>query len=356
MPNIRLLLAVVGLALVPCATRAAPSAKVPFVNAKGQAAYRKYLKFPLPRAFAISSNGKYAFATGTAPRDPMLPADPKERALQICRGLAGRECVLYSVNKKVVFRRGQRMPSATARAPARAPEPAPLPEFEQPAPLPPPPAPAPAPLPAAPPPAFAQQEPPPRAFAQEPPPPRAEEPLLAAPAESASLRFVLQLNVEHQLTAIQTVDFSDRSSAGIGTILGGFSLGAAYPLTSDGRYEIQALAGAAVSRVSATNGNVTYYEIPVDVTAHMYLGSFRLGLGPTVHLMPRLRGDGFANDPSVSARYNVDYGIGLGAIGEADYILWNRLVLGVRGMWLRESARGASFNWGRVGGVIGYRF
>jgi len=77
---------------------------VPYINELGQQRYAAYLKQKAPRAFAISDNGHYGYAWGTSPRDPTAPADPKERALKLCSGFAGKECVLFSVDDEVVFK------------------------------------------------------------------------------------------------------------------------------------------------------------------------------------------------------------------------------------------------------------
>jgi hypothetical protein len=78
---------------------------VPYLTAKGQERFRTFLGKPLPRAFAISDNGYSASVSGTHPENPAYPTDPQQRALQICREYAGRECRLYMVDERIVYHR-----------------------------------------------------------------------------------------------------------------------------------------------------------------------------------------------------------------------------------------------------------
>jgi dienelactone hydrolase len=67
--------------------------KVP--QAKARNGYRKFLEAPLPRAFALSSDGHWGFAHGD---------DALSRALAFCRGNGGAEDArLYAVDNDVVW-------------------------------------------------------------------------------------------------------------------------------------------------------------------------------------------------------------------------------------------------------------
>jgi len=76
-------------------------------NEAQQAQYRTFLTRPLPRAFAIATNGHYASTYTTGPFDKSLPTDPKERALLVCSRLAGVPCELFAVDNQIVFQRPQ---------------------------------------------------------------------------------------------------------------------------------------------------------------------------------------------------------------------------------------------------------
>lgn len=67
---------------------------VPYLNDKGRQGYQKFLKFPKPRAFAISPDGSWSAST--------RGSDPLSDALQSC-GKAHQNCRLYAVDEDVVW-------------------------------------------------------------------------------------------------------------------------------------------------------------------------------------------------------------------------------------------------------------
>ena len=72
---------------------------VPFVKAEVKdKGYQAFLNADLPRAFAISSNGSWAYASGDS---------ATTRALERCRDFAKRDCRLYVVDDAVVWTAGQ---------------------------------------------------------------------------------------------------------------------------------------------------------------------------------------------------------------------------------------------------------
>ena len=76
---------------------------VPYLSDKGRADYATWLKWPEPRAFAVSPSGYYAHVTGTKPKDPAMPSDPVERALAYCQKNSPTPCKIYALNANVVF-------------------------------------------------------------------------------------------------------------------------------------------------------------------------------------------------------------------------------------------------------------
>jgi len=79
------------------------AAQVPYLNDAQQRQYQAFLTRPLPRAFAISASGHYAYTYTNLPFDKSLPSDPSARALLICARLAGTGCELYAVDNRIVF-------------------------------------------------------------------------------------------------------------------------------------------------------------------------------------------------------------------------------------------------------------
>lgn len=79
--------------------------RIPFLNDQRQREYWHYVnEASYPKACAISDNGHYACTGGTRPKDRSLSSDPKTRALKRCAELAGRECLLYQVDDRIVYR------------------------------------------------------------------------------------------------------------------------------------------------------------------------------------------------------------------------------------------------------------
>ena len=78
---------------------------VPYISDKGRADYAAWLKWPQPKAFALSPSGYYGHVTGTTPKDPAMPSDPVERALAYCQKNSPTPCKIYALNADVVFNR-----------------------------------------------------------------------------------------------------------------------------------------------------------------------------------------------------------------------------------------------------------
>jgi len=93
----------VEMAKAPKPTGSQTDSPVPYLRENGQERFRDFLTKPFPRAFAISDTGYSAATWGSHPKDPTRPVDTKERALQICKEAAGKDCMLYMVDNEIVF-------------------------------------------------------------------------------------------------------------------------------------------------------------------------------------------------------------------------------------------------------------
>ncbi len=297
-----------ALADEPTAQPPAAGGRVPYLDEAGQQRYQQYLSEPLPRAFAISEKGAYAAASGTVPKSPRRPSDPKLRALELCgeapRGMDS-ECKLYSVDDEIVYGKTADPASFNPAPPGMRPAPA-----------------------------TAGGAPPAGGYPAPAPKPRART------------RFAANVAIDHQFNAIGTVTFSDGSTANLGDALVGLNAGAAFPLTADGQFEIQGLFGFLFSRINASNGNATFWDFPLEVTGHVNLGPFRLGAGPSLHISPILRGAGFASTA------HVDFSTAVGAVGRVEYRFAEKFAVGIHGEWLRLSATDQSQDASRIGGVV----
>lgn len=85
-----------GVLAVPPPTSAAPAdeAALPQGGVKLREAYQKFLAAKLPRAFAMSSEGRWGYAIGD---------DSISRALAFCQRDYDKPCKLYAVNEAVVW-------------------------------------------------------------------------------------------------------------------------------------------------------------------------------------------------------------------------------------------------------------
>ena len=98
--------------VVVAAAGAEGQPRVPYLNDARQAQFRAFVAAEAyPKACAISDNGHWACADGYRPRDRSLPSDPKARALRRCAELAGRECFIYQIDDRIVFRPPATQPS-----------------------------------------------------------------------------------------------------------------------------------------------------------------------------------------------------------------------------------------------------
>jgi hypothetical protein len=194
------------------------------------------------------------------------------------------------------------------------------------------------------------------AFAEDPaiarPPPQTPRtpPPPSAPADAARgqgrIRFVGGLVVEHQFNPIATVTYTDGSRASIGDALLGLNAGVSYPLTSDGQFEVQGVAGFLFSRLNASNGSAIFWDFPVEITAHVNVNHFRFGAGPALHIAPMLRGSGFASSA------DVNFATTIGAVVRAEYRWSENFGLGLHANWLSLSASGKSADASRLGGFL----
>lgn len=67
---------------------------LPYLSGAGREAYFDFLRYPLPRAFAISRNGGWGFG--------VRGSDPRKMALDNCERRGG-PCAIYAFNQQVVL-------------------------------------------------------------------------------------------------------------------------------------------------------------------------------------------------------------------------------------------------------------
>ncbi len=297
----------------------AAAAKLPGLGEAGQQRYREYLSLPKPRAFAISRDGHYGFASGTNPMDVSMPADPKLRALDLCKRFARAECTLYSIDDQVVFSApaaatppvvAAASPVATARVATTS------------------------------------------AAAQVPEPPEKPAEPLAALVSPPSVTWVFEIAGEHGLNDLYTLSYTQNGSTqtskwtiqantGLG-ISGGVSV---LPL-AQGRLRTRATAGFKFTAQSFSNAEVVYYAFPLEVIETFEQGPIRLGAGMYALLGPTLSGSGTASGLSTS------FDSTLGLTARAEWVFNRRVGIGLRYIWNRLSVGTQSVGAPAIGAVV----
>jgi uncharacterized protein YbjQ (UPF0145 family) len=78
---------------------------IPFLSSNCKAIYtERWLRAPLPRAFAVGPTGVCGFSWGFTPPRSGASNDPAIRAKEACNAQANRPCVLYAIDNDVVWR------------------------------------------------------------------------------------------------------------------------------------------------------------------------------------------------------------------------------------------------------------
>nr|WP_246337379.1 caspase family protein [Azospirillum oleiclasticum] len=73
---------------------------VPYVKPAARETLSRYASAPSPKAFAVATNGSYAYVTSA--NGPLPPSRVARAALERCEFLAGRRCALYAVDDRLV--------------------------------------------------------------------------------------------------------------------------------------------------------------------------------------------------------------------------------------------------------------
>ncbi|MDZ7813355.1 MAG: hypothetical protein U5L74_09640 [Ideonella sp.] len=76
--------------------------RVPNVEGETIDRYKTFLTRPLPRAFAIGEKGGWWAAFGVSP-NPEVRTDVKDLALKGCEQRTKGRCILFAVDRKVVY-------------------------------------------------------------------------------------------------------------------------------------------------------------------------------------------------------------------------------------------------------------
>jgi hypothetical protein len=176
-------------------------------------------------------------------------------------------------------------------------------------------------------------------------------------AQAMDIRPVILLGADFGGDTIINVPFTDGSSESVkaneGLLLGG----GASILNESKTLELQVTLAYKLNMVIASNGDITWGRIPIELLAFYRAPRVRIGGGLTYHLSPELSGTGEASG------LDVKFDNALGFVLEGDYLFagegsWSGAFLGLRftSLKYKEKNFGTSFNSNGIGAQIGYRF
>ena len=83
---------------------------VPYVKPAARETLSRYAQAPAPKAFALATNGSYAYVTSGS--GPLTPSRVARAALERCEFLAKRRCALYAVDDRLTVPPGAPLPMA----------------------------------------------------------------------------------------------------------------------------------------------------------------------------------------------------------------------------------------------------
>ncbi len=102
--------------------------------------------------------------------------------------------------------------------------------------------------------------------------------------------------------------------------------------------------------INASNGKIDWTRYPLDALVFYRMPKFRLGGGLTYHLGPKLSGSGAASN------INGNFDDSLGFLLEGDYLITQKVNVGLRYTNIKYKIGGSSIDGSSIGITAGYRF
>jgi hypothetical protein len=102
--------------------------------------------------------------------------------------------------------------------------------------------------------------------------------------------------------------------------------------------------------INASNGKIDWTRYPLDALVFYRMTKFRVGGGLTYHIGPKLSGSG------VASNVNGNFDDSLGFLLEGDYLVTQKVNVGLRYTNIKYKTGGASIDGSSVGITAGYRF
>lgn len=168
-------------------------------------------------------------------------------------------------------------------------------------------------------------------------------------ARAGPLGLVIELRSDFGLEKLNEIEFTTGRRVGM-RLNDGLSaaLGVSFLPLAGGRLGTRLTGGYKVQYLRASNGEAYFTGIPVELMEMLYAGPLRFGVGGSVLLEPRLRGDGFLEDQN--RRYDPSPGV----VADLEWLVSarSRTGIGVRGTWTRFKADGVTRDGPAIGLVV----
>jgi len=172
---------------------------------------------------------------------------------------------------------------------------------------------------------------------------------LAGAVQAAEVRPLLKLGYDSGGDTIVTAFFVGGSTESI-KANEGFYVGGGVSILNEARdIEMELSFNYKLGFIAADNGDIDWTRLPLDALVFYRFPSVRLGGGLTLHLNPKLRGDGTASG------LNVPFDDALGLVLQADYRFTDKMTLGMRYTSVKYEAK-APFTGSFTGDGIGITF
>jgi hypothetical protein len=167
---------------------------------------------------------------------------------------------------------------------------------------------------------------------------------------AAEVRPVFKAGYDTGGDTIVTAVFTNGSTKSI-KANEGFYIGLGASILLDSKdIEIEASASYKYQSITAANGDVTWTRFPLEALVFYRAPKFRVGGGLTYHLSPKLSGSG------VAGGLNVNVDDALGVVLQGDWLITQRISVGLRYTNLSYKANGVKANSDGVGVTFGARF
>lgn len=169
-------------------------------------------------------------------------------------------------------------------------------------------------------------------------------------SQAAEARPVVKLGFDFGGDNLAGATFTNGSSESI-KANGLIYLGGGVSVINDDKdIEVEVTLAYKNDSINASNGSIDWTRYPLDMLVFYRMPKFRVGGGLTYHLHPKLSGSGLASN------VNGKFDDSLGYVLQADYLVTQKVSVGVRYTILDYKIGGTSIKSSGPGITAGFRF